>query len=158
VIKIEVDDSKAIARLEKIPDAVRAALLQRVSALTVQLAARVRAKLSGEVLHVRSGALRASIFEDVQNTSTSVTGSVYSSGDVPYAAIHEYGGVIPAHEVVPVKAHALRFEIGGKTVFAMRANIPAIHMPERSYMRSSLAEMKEQIISELQEAIVGAMQ
>ena len=56
--------------------------------------------------------------EDVTETSTSVVGRVYSSGDVKYAGIHEYGGVIPAHEVIPVKAKALHFVIGGKDVFA----------------------------------------
>ena len=43
------------------------------------------------------------------------------------------------------KAKALAFAIGGKQVFAARVNLPAIAMPERSYMRSSLAEMADEI-------------
>lgn len=134
------------------PDRVRRALLKKISALAVQLADRVRRKLSGEVLNVRTGNLRASIFEDVQQTSTSVIGRVASSGDVKYAGIHEYGGTIPAHEVIPTKARALAFVMGGKQVFFRRVTIPDVQMPERSFLRSSLLEMKSQIVEGIAEA------
>jgi hypothetical protein len=150
-VKLE-GDRELIERLRSMPDRVRAALLKRVSALAVQLADRVRRKLSGEVLNVRTGNLRASIFEDVEQTATSVVGRVGSSGDVKYSRIHEYGGTIPAHEVVPVKAQALSFIMGGKRVFFRRVQIPAIQMPERSYLRSSLEEMRPAIVAGLQEA------
>ena len=52
---------------------------------------------------------------------------------------------------------ALAFAVGGKQVFAARVNLPAIAMPERSYMRSSLAEMGDEITDGLSEAVVGAM-
>jgi hypothetical protein len=41
-------------------------------------------------------------------------GQVYSSGDVKYVAIHEFGGVIPAHDVEAKKAQALHFVWEGK--------------------------------------------
>jgi hypothetical protein len=41
---------------------------------------------------------------------------------------------------VPNKAKALAFVLGRKQVFATRVNLPAVTMPERSYLRSSLAE------------------
>ena len=59
--------------------------------------------------------------------------SIATSGDLKYAAIHEYGGTIPPHQIVPDKARALAFAIGGKQVFAARVNLPAVTMPERSY-------------------------
>jgi hypothetical protein len=37
-----------------------------------------------------------------------------ASGDIKYAAIHEFGGIIPPHEIVPDKAKALAFITGGK--------------------------------------------
>jgi hypothetical protein len=55
------------------------------------------------------------------------------------------------------KAKALAFAIGGKQVFAARVNLPAIAMPERSYMRSSLAEMAGQIAEELTATVTDAM-
>jgi len=58
------------------------------------------------------------------------------SGDVKYAAIHEFGGTIPPHQIVPDKAKALAFLVGGKQAFAARVQLPAATMPERSYMRA----------------------
>jgi hypothetical protein len=58
---------------------------------------------------------------------------------------------------VPDKAKALAFAIGGKQVFAARVNLPAVTMPERSYLRSSLAEMAEEIVEGLSDAVVEAI-
>lgn len=146
-------DRELVARLGSMPERVRAALLKKTYALAVQLADRVRRKLSGEVLNVRTGNLRASIFEDVQSDAASVIGRVYSSGDVKYAAAHEFGATIRIPEIVPVKAKALHFIIGGKDIFAMRARAHDVVLPERSFLRSSLVDMKAQIIAGLQEAV-----
>jgi hypothetical protein len=71
-----------------------------------------------------------------------------TSDNVKYAAIQEFGGTIAPHEIVPDKAKALAFAVGGKQVFAARVNLPAVTMPERSYLRSSLGEMAGEISSE----------
>ena len=154
---VKVDSQQVIASLDSLPSRVARSLLVRVNVLAIQLATRVRQKLSGEVLQVRSGDLRASIFEQVSQTSTSVTGTVGSSGDVKYAAIHEYGGTIPAHDIVPNKATALAFIWQGKQRFFRRVHIPDVQMPERSYLRSSLAEMVGDIRGGLQEAVQEAL-
>jgi len=62
--------------------------------------------------------------------------SVTSSGEVKYAATHEFGGPIPPRQIVPDKAKALAFFIGSKRVFAARVEIHAVTMLERSYLRS----------------------
>jgi hypothetical protein len=82
---------------------------------------------------------------------------ISTSGDVKYTAIQEFGGTIPPHEIVPDKAKALAFAVGGKQVFAARVNLPAVTMPERSYLRSSLAEMTEEIVEGLSDAVVEAI-
>jgi hypothetical protein len=41
--------------------------------------------------------------------------------------------------------------------FAKRVNLPAVTMPQRSYLRSSLAEMAEEITEGLGEAVTGAL-
>jgi phage gpG-like protein len=135
------------------PSKVHAALLRKVTELAFKLEAKIKGKLSGEVLHVRTGALRASIANQVTDTATAVTGRAFSSGDVKYAALHEWGGKIPAHEVVATKAQALAFVMGGKQVFAKRVQIPDVTMPERSFMRSSLADMKSEIVEGMTEAV-----
>lgn len=154
---VELRDDRLRARLAAMPARVRASLYRKVNALAVQLADLVRQKLSGAVLHVRSGDLRASIFEDVSQTTTSVTGRVASSGDVKYAAIHEYGGTIPAHEIAPSKSQALAFVWQGKQQFFRRVEIPDVEMPERSFLRSSLADMKDDIVEGLREAVLEGL-
>jgi hypothetical protein len=58
---------------------------------------------------------------------------------------------------VPDKAKALAFATGGKQVFAPRVNLPAVTLPERSYLRSSLAEMAGEIAEGLSEAVAGTL-
>jgi phage gpG-like protein len=148
----------ASATLAAMPDRVRDALSGKANMLAGALQAKIQQKLSGPVLNQKSGALAGSIVATIDNSSPNVSVTVAASGDIKYAAIHEYGGVIPPHEIVPDKAKALAFAIGGKRVFAARVNLPAIVMPERSYMRSSLAEMADEIRVGLSEAVVEAMQ
>jgi hypothetical protein len=52
---------------------------------------------------------------------------------------------------------ALSFAIDGKQVFATRVNLPAVTVPERSYLRSSLAEMADEIREELTAAAMKAV-
>jgi phage gpG-like protein len=147
----------ASAALADMPERVRAALSAKANALAAELEAKIQQKLAGTVLNARTGALAGSIIATIEDSSANVSVSIATSGDVKYAAIHEFGGTIPPHEIVPDKAKALAFAIGGKQVFAARVNLPAVTMPERSYMRSSLAEMADEIRDELAEAVVEAM-
>jgi phage gpG-like protein len=147
----------ASAALANMPDRLRAALAEKAGSLAAALEARVRQKLSGGVLHTRSGALARAIVATITDTPESITFSVAVAGDIKYAAIHEFGGIIPPHEIVPDKAKALAFLVGGKQAFAERVNLPAITMPERSYLRSSLDEMADTIREELSDAAAEAM-
>jgi len=147
----------ASAAFANMPDRVRDALSEKANALAAELEARIQQKLAGTVLNARTGALAGSIIATIDVSAANVSVSIATSGDVKYAAIHEFGGTIPPHEIVPDKAKALAFAIGGKQVFAARVNLPSVAMPERSYMRSSLAEMADAIREELAEAVVEAM-
>ena len=104
----------------------------------------VSEKLSGGVLKQRTGALAGSVFKEVTETGDGT--QVTIGANTPYARIHEYGGVIE-----PKNALALKFQIDGKWVFAKR-----VVMPERSYLRSTLAERADIIRAELARAVAGA--
>ena len=156
MITVSVDSKSVLARLDAMPDRVRAELRKKVTDLALKLEAKVKRKVSGEVLNVRSGDLRRSIFNDVSEADASVIGRVYSSGDVKYAAIHEYGGRTPPH-VIEAKGNALAFLMGGKMVFAKRVNHPGSRIPERSYVRSSLEEMAGQIEQGLRDAVIEGL-
>lgn len=81
----------------------------------------------------------------------SITGRVYVD-DVPYAAIQERGGRTPPHVIEPVNANVLAFMMparlgfsgGGSSalVFAKKVNHPGSLIPERSYARLALVQMR----------------
>ena len=148
----------ATAALGAMPERIRAALVAKAGVLAAKLQAKIGQKLSGEVLQMKSGALAGSIGVTIEETSGGVGVRLATSADVKYAAIHEFGGVIPPHQIVPDKAKALAFLVGGKQAFAARVNLPAIAMPERSYMRTSLAEMADDIRDELAATAIEAIQ
>ena len=151
---LQLDGLKeADARLTAYPAALTAALSAKAAELAAALADMVKNdKLSGAVLNTRSGALRDSIAASVSTDADSILASVGSEGDVKYAAIQEYGGKTSAHEILPVKAEALAFVIGGAQVFARRVEHPGSLIPERSYLRSSLDDMRDEIVAALAEA------
>jgi phage gpG-like protein len=156
MLALALDDGVSAA-LDAAPERVRDALADKANGLAAALQAKIQQNLSGTVLNQKSGALARSIVTTIDDASTDVRVTLASSG-IKYAAIHEYGGVIPPHEIVPDKAKALAFLVGGKQAFAARVNLPAITMPERSYLRSALVEMADEIRDGLSEAVVGAVQ
>jgi phage gpG-like protein len=157
MFQLELRDDYSTS-LAGMPDRVRQALSSKANVLAVALEAKIQQKLSGGVLNSRSGALASSIIATVDESSAGVAIRIGTSGDVKYAAIQEFGGTIPPHQIVPDKAKALAFAIGGKQVFAARVNLPAVTVPERSYLRSSLAEMAGEIGEGLSGAVAEAME
>lgn len=154
MLRLELHDDFSPA-LATMPERVRQALAGKAALLAATLQAKIQQQLSGGVLNARSGALARSIVAIVDASGADIAVCITAgSGDIKYAAIQEFGGTIPPHEIVPNKAKALAFAVGGKEVLAKRVNLPAVTMPERSYLRSSLAEMAGQIAEGLGEAMV----
>ena len=134
-----------VIELQDLQDGARRRLYAAVYEQAVNFATVVKEdKLSGQVLNKVSGMLAANVFSDVTDDAAGIMAVVGT--DAPYAHIHEYGGVIE-----PVNALALKFEIDGHWVFAKR-----VVMPERSYLRSTLAERADIIRNALAQAVAGA--
>jgi hypothetical protein len=147
------------AKLDGLPPVVLAAIAAKSAALADQLLGLVRRKLGGEVLKSRTGALAASIgVRGPDIVDDTVVTTLFSAGDLKYAAIQECGGVTAPHEILPSRAKALAFLAGGEQVFARVVHHPGSHIPERSYLRASLAEMADQIESEMKSAVIDAVQ
>ena len=145
------------AQLDAYPAALQAALSAKATELAAALADLVKDnKLSGAVLNTGSGALRDSIAASVTADSDGVLASVGSEADVKYAAIQEYGGKTSAHEILPVKDDVLAFVAGDGQHFARRIEHPGSVIPERSYLRSSLEDMKDEILATLGSAAAEA--
>jgi phage gpG-like protein len=157
VIAVELVGDEALRRrLQALPARLHDGLQRTMARLGLALQQTAQRKVSGEVLQVRSGTLRASITAAVTESGGAVTASVGS--DAPYAAIHEYGGTTRAHLIEAKNAQSLAFLVGGRLVFAKRVFHPGSHMPERSFLRSALAEMAPEIAAALAEAAGKAAQ
>ncbi|MGO9007614.1 MAG: hypothetical protein ACLQIQ_08595 [Beijerinckiaceae bacterium] len=137
-------------------DAVQAALVSEAETLRAALEDRIRAKLSGDVLHIRSGALLNSISSDLEDDGSGVAVTAQSSG-VPYAAILEYGGKTAAHEIVAVKSKALAFVMGGERVFAKSVHHPGSVIKAYAYLGSALDEFANEIETSLKDAVLAAL-
>jgi len=125
--------------------AVKTAIRGEVTSLTQELAARVRENLTGRVLNRRSGALLNSIRSERVEDTLTLYGRVYSDGSVKYARIHEYGGTIDH----PGSDKFQAWQNGGAWVYTHRTRPHKIPIPQRSYMRSALDEMKDAIVARL---------
>lgn len=152
-------DRQLIARFDRMPEAIATALQKKVTALTLKLENKVKTqKLNGQVLNRVTGRLARSITHEVDVEPNGVYGRVFSSGDVKYAAIHEFGGQTAPHVIYPKKAAALSFiGSGGNRVFAKKVNHPGSKMPERSFMRSALRDMSTEISTGLKTAVIQAI-
>lgn len=118
-------------------------------------------KLSGNPLHARSGRLRSSLAHRIDGRGDEQRAVVGTK--LIYARIHEYGGIIRAK-----RAPYLVFPIKGiRTVGARGAllkrprlettgwvRVKQVTIPKRSYLRTGLAEKREEII----ETVVGELQ
>jgi phage gpG-like protein len=145
------------AAFDDLPAAVQAALVAKAQDLTDRLQALVQAKLHGEVLNVRTGRLADAVQAEVDDDGQSLLARVFVFSDVKYAMIQEYGGTTPAHDIRPDKAKALAFLSGGAQVFARLVHHPGSVIPERSYLRSSLSDLADEISAGLAGAASDAV-
>lgn len=130
----------------RLREQVGAAVARQTFALVAYIKAE---KLSGQVLRTRSGTLRRKINGKVTETATSVTGTV-GAGNLPYAAAHEYGfeGDVSVRDYV-------RQTVAGPV--NVRAHVRHMVLPERSFMRSALADRREAIRLDLERAVAEAV-
>ena len=152
MISVDVDISGFIRGLDAMPQAVITALADKIKTQSEDLAGYVVSnKLQGQVLKHRSGDLGQA--KPVQASGSSVSGGVFSSSDVPYAAIHEYG--FDGEE--SVKAHQrIINQVFGRPCDPVTVQVQAFTrhmvMPERSFLRSSLTENSDEITAGIQAA------
>lgn len=156
-----IGDRELIDRVSNIPEAIKPDVDVTVQKLGYTLQGHVqRDKLTGQVLKVQTGRLRSSIAQGDPDSrsrfeSTPTTAIAYVGTNVKYGRTWELDG-IPAHDVVPVRAKALRFEIDGVVLFRKRVHIPG--QGPRPYLAPALQEMKPLIIEQLHMTLVTSTQ
>lgn len=158
---VSVKDEALIATLRGYPQRLVDRLFLALQRVTIKLQAHVKEdKLTGQVLHVRTGTLRRSINRRVWVGSNSINGAVGTN--VEYAAAHEFG----FRGVVTVKEHVRRIFAAKRTssrkrqllgVTTVRAHTAHLNLPERSFLRSALRELQEYVTTEIKRAATGAL-
>lgn len=135
------------AHLDKMSKSMHEGVGKAILMLTIDLQRHImQDKLSGQVLKTRSSNLRNSITYRIENNGmTGVVGTNVNT--IPYARIHEFGGVIAAK-----RAKYLRFQIAGKWISRR-----SVTMPKRSYLHSALKDMEPKIKEEILKQIHGAI-
>lgn len=160
---VKVDPRKVQLNLDEFPVEVQMRMVSSITSLTSRLQARVTAAEPD-----RSGKLRSQTHSRVYHDANKIAGRVFvlaesdprtrrGSLDAGKAAALEYG----AHGAVKVKAHPARLDhIYSRTIppivvevdpFTRRANIA-----EHRFLRGPLAEMSEDALSQLRQALDAA--
>jgi phage gpG-like protein len=153
--KVE-NDRELTAKIVGIADRLQREIILSLNTVNTQLQRSIVSdKLSGQVLKSHSGNLKRSIVQiPAEQDGDVITGGVGLASTAPYGLIHEFGGVIHIPEIRPRNAKSLHWVgKGGEEVFAMHAAAHDVHMPERSFMRSSFSEFRDRIEEEMREAV-----
>ena len=150
---VSINAESLLARLRGYTPRLYANLFHTITRLAITVQAAVKdTKLSGQVLHVRTGTLRRSINQEVKATPGSIMGIVGTN--VPYGAVHEFG----FKGVVTVREHLRRVREGTRTFSSIvRAHPRAVNLPERSFLRSSLKDLEAQIKKDIGDAALQAL-
>lgn len=155
-----VGDAELVQKFDRFPAKLHDEVKKGLGRLALKLARNVqRDKLSGQVLNVRTGRLRRSITDLVEDNGDVVSGIV--STPVKYARPHEEG----FHGTVTVREHMREIKQAfGRSIaprqITVRAHDMKMNLPERSFLRSALADMRASgaVTTELEAAIARAAQ
>jgi hypothetical protein len=133
--------TEVVQRFDAMPKRLREELRVGIERLSIRLTNKVKDKLNGQVLKVRTGLLRRSITQAVMEQGDTVTG--ITSTAVAYARAHEYG----FDGVVSVRAHMRTIKQAfGRSInpvtFPVAAHSMHMKLPEKSFLRSSLRELE----------------
>jgi phage gpG-like protein len=153
-----------LARLAGSQDRLKQELRIVLQRLAIKVQGQVKSdKLTGQVLHVRSGTLRRSINQKLFETKDGVYAQVGTN--VKYAGIHEYGFNGVEHVSAHTRRSALQFSVGrskrarkSEGTINVRAFDRHMVMPKRSFLVSTLVEDRSEIETSIRAAIIRGLQ
>lgn len=144
-----VEYQQAVQFLGQYPQMAMQRLVKILTKIGIDLSGWVQQqKLQGQVLHHRTGWLSSHVHPQTKQQGMSVTTTVgIDKNAVPYAAIHEFGFTGQEN----VRAHQRTISMAfGRPIEATTIEVGAftrtMHMPERSYLRSSLRDRRDTYI------------
>jgi phage gpG-like protein len=139
-----------VRMLAAVGDGSRAKLVDTMKVVSFDIQQHVqREKLSGQVLNRRTGILRNSISERVQESTDAISAVVGTN--VKYAAAHEYGiqrnVVVSAHYRMQTMAFGKPMKNPREVLVNQHSGY--LNLPERSFLRSSLRDKAPQEIERI---------
>lgn len=157
-LAVDMRAETVLARLSGAADRLKDGMRRTVTRLAIVVQTGVKAdRLSGQVLHVRTGTLRRSINQRVTVSNDAVMATVGTN--LRYAAAHEYG----FNGTVTVKGHIRRAALvgvdraGARGEVHVRSHTRHMRLPERSFLRSELRDRADEIRQSLREAALNAV-
>jgi hypothetical protein len=154
MFSVKVDADKVRLRFDALPDKLRQALGLEARSLASELQGRARDN-AASFLKQHTGGFAASIEETVRVSPRSIVGKIFSKH--PAAAILEFGGTIPPHEIAPKTAQALRFMMSEGEVFAQVVHAPGGTIKPHPIIHGAFDQMKGEIASGMTEAAEGVL-
>ena len=150
-------DEAALERLRALGDLANSAITRAIAKLGIDLQKHVQQnKLSGQVLAVRSGALKSNINVATDQKATRITATVYTNLD--YATAQEYGfsGTVNVRASLRQIKEAFGRPIVDKTI-AVHPHDRHTSLPERSFLRSALDDKTTDISAGVEDALREAI-
>jgi hypothetical protein len=148
-------------KLKGLQSQLTQALTVKTHALLFQLQTKIVMKLSGQVLKVKTGALRSSV--NVEGP-TEAGGVISGSVGVPHGPTYTYGrshelGFSAPYQITAVRAKALAFQMSTKqkalTIFARHVTHPPI--PATPFVSSTFDENGEWVMGELRKTVAEVL-
>ena len=144
------------SKLKELEPKIYNSLLSTITKLSIQLQAKIKSeKLTGQVLKTRTGTLRRSINYRVDKTPSEIIGRVGIGADAAkYGIMHEFG----LRGTENVRSHLRTIKkVWGRSIspkqISVRSHTRTVNYPERSFMRTALAEMRPIIQSDISKAV-----
>ena len=137
---------------------VQTAIVQSIGRSALRLQSEVMDnRLSGQVLNIRTGNLHRSIHQQVTSSGGLVVGEVNTN--VRYGVAHEYGfaGTVNVKASMRQIRQAFGRPLKSPRYVQIRAHTRNVKLPERSFLRSALRDMKPDIEANLQKSIERAL-
>lgn len=158
--------TKLQATLDAMPGAVQDKLRIFMARFTLMVRDRVKANII-ERFKVVTGEFPEAVQSEQTETIGSIEGRIFID-TLPWAAIQERGGVTPPHTIYPATKNALAFLMPGKLgfsggpkgsalVFAKQVNHPGADIPERTYMRLALVQMRAPFVGGIRDVVNSAI-
>lgn len=157
-------DRNVVADLGQVAPRVRGSVEDAMLRISVDLSNRVkRDKLTGQLLRVRTGTLRASIDYRVVKNSDSVTGVVGSrtnaAAPLKYAPIHEDGfdGTVTVREHLRMMTTAFGRPVKNPRQIKVGAHEAQRHVKAKHYLKSTLTENRERYLDMISKAVAKGL-